>query len=92
MDSFSRFTVPTLRLDQHFDAVSNSFYEGRLKTDDGGALFIKYADRLGACIEDCVLIDDSKEVCSIFSDLGGTPFQVTAERTTDAILDGLLRS
>ena len=39
MDSFSRFTVPALKLDTYFDAISNSCDEGRLKTDEGGALF-----------------------------------------------------
>ncbi|MGO4482471.1 hypothetical protein EFD55_27250 [Rhizobium pisi] len=92
MDSFSRFTVPALRLDQHFDAISNSYNEGRLKTDDGGALFMQYADQFSASILDCVVIDDSEEVCSTFAQLGGTPLRVTAERTTDAILDDLLLS
>jgi len=91
MDCFSRFTVPALLLDQHFDAVSNS-YKGRLKTDDGGALFMQYVEQFGASIEDCVVIDDSEEVCSTFARLGGTPLHVTASRTTDAILDGLLLS
>ncbi|WP_326492235.1 HAD family hydrolase [Rhizobium leguminosarum] len=91
MDSFSRFTVPALRLDQHFDAISNSYNEGRLKTDNGGALFMQYADQFGASIQDCAVVDDSEEVCSTFAQLGGTPLLVTAERTTDAILDGLLQ-
>ncbi|NEJ17715.1 hypothetical protein GR211_33220 [Rhizobium leguminosarum] len=92
MDSFSRFTVPALLLDQHFDAISNSYNEGRLKTDDGGALFMQYIEQFGASIEDCVVIDDSAEVCSTFARLGGMPLHATAGRTTDAILDGLLLS
>ncbi|WP_326912869.1 hypothetical protein [Rhizobium johnstonii] len=52
---------------------------------------MQYADRLGASIQDCAVIDDSEEVCSTFARLGGTPLHVTTERATDAILDGLLQ-
>ncbi|NTJ61168.1 hypothetical protein G6M50_17055 [Agrobacterium rhizogenes] len=92
MDSFSRFTVPALGLDRHFDAISNSYNEGRLKTDDGGTLFLQYAAQFSASIQDCVIIDDSEEVCSIFAGLGGTSLCVTAEHEADAILDALLLS
>lgn len=92
MDCFSRFTVPALLLDQHFDAISNSHNEGRLKTDDGGALFMQYLEQFGASIEHCVVIDDSEEVCSTFARLGGTSLHVTASRTADAILDSFLLS
>lgn len=92
MDSFSRFTVPALGLDRYFDAISNSFSEGRLKTDDSGTLFVHYADRFSASIGDCLVIDDSEEVCSTFAHLGGTPLLATPERTADTILDNLLLS
>ena len=92
MDSFTRFTVPALGLDDYFDAISNSFDEGRLKTDGGGSLFIRYARRFGTPIEQCVLVDDAADVCAVFTDLGGKALQVTVERTTEAILDGLLLS
>lgn len=92
MDSFTRFTAPALGLDGYFDAISNSFDEQRLKTDDGGSLFGQYASRYGTPIEDCALIDEAGDVCAVFTDLGGKALQVTAERTTEAILDGLLLS
>lgn len=92
MDSFTRFTAPALGLDEYFDAISNSFDERRLKTDDGGSIFGQYASRLGTPIEECVLIDDADDVCVVFTNLGGKALQVTAERTTEAILDGLLLS
>lgn len=90
MDSFTRFTAPALGLDEYFDAISNSFDEGRLKTDDGGSIFGQYASRYGTPIEKCVVIDDAEDVCAVFTDLGGKALQVTGERTTEAILDGLL--
>lgn len=92
MDSFTRFTVPALGLDGYFDSISNSFDEGKLKTDGGGSLFVQYASRFGTPIEQCVVIDDADDVCAVFTDLGGMALQVTAERTTEAILDGLLLS
>ena len=89
MDSFSRFTVPALKLDAYFDAISNSYDEGRLKTDDGGALFLHYANRFGVPIEECVAIDDAEDVSAMFTALGGTAILVTADRTVDVILDSL---
>lgn len=92
MDSFTRFTAPALGLDGYFDMISNSFDEGRLKTDDGGSLFGQYADRFGTPIEQCVVIDDADDVCAVFTNLGGKALHVTVERTTAAILDSLLLS
>ena len=79
MDSFTRFTVPALSLEDYFDEISNSFYEGRHKTDDNGSLFHKFTDKYGVSIEECVLLDDSDSVCKIFTELGGTPLQVSPE-------------
>lgn len=92
MDSFTRFTVPALGLDRYFDAISNSFDEGILKTDDGGALFSQYADRFGSPIAECVVVDDAEDVCAAFATLGGTALRVTSERPTQVILDSLLSS
>ena len=33
-----------------------------------------------------------KDVCAVFTDLGGKALQVTVERTVEAIFDGLLLS
>ena len=92
MDSFTRFTAPALGLDGYFDAISNSFDEGRLKTDDGGSLFSQYASRFGTPIEQCVVVDDADDVCAVFTNLGGKALQVTVERTAEAIFDTLLLS
>lgn len=79
MDSFTRFTVPALALDKYFDSISNSFYEGKLKTDEGGKLFLDYAEKYDVCIEDCIVIDDSEKVCSVFEVLGGSAFRITPQ-------------
>lgn len=78
MDSFSRFTVPALSLENYFDEISNSFHEGRHKTDDNGSLFIKFTSKYGVLVNDCILLDDSDKVCSIFTQLGGTALQVSS--------------
>ncbi len=79
MDSFTRFTQPALWLDRYFDAISNSFYEGRHKTDDDGSLFMKYTEQYNSDIKDAILIDDSTKVCDVFTKLGGTSLQVSDE-------------
>jgi FMN phosphatase YigB (HAD superfamily) len=90
MDSFTRFTVPALNLQASFDAISSSSDEGRLKTDQNGALFLHYADRFGAQIEQCVVIDDAADVCATFARLGGTALQVTPDVSANAWLDSLV--
>lgn len=90
MDSFTRFTVPALRLDSAFDLISNSSDEGRLKTDDGGALFLDYAARFGVPIGRCVLIDDAADGCATFAALGGRALRVTPTHGVDHYLDELL--
>lgn len=82
MDSFTRFTVPSLKLEQYFDVISNSYYEGRHKTDDGGALFIKYANQFDVNIADCLLFDDSDKVLDIFRLLGGDARKVLGDQDT----------
>lgn len=90
MDSFSRFTVPALSLESYFEEISNSFYEGRHKTDDNGSLFFKFTDKYNVSIDDCVLLDDSDEVCQIFTKLGGTALQVSKSTPIENHLKGLL--
>jgi FMN phosphatase YigB (HAD superfamily) len=82
MDSFTRFTVPSLELEQYFDVISNSYYEGRHKTDDNGALFIKYTTKFAVNIADCLLFDDSDKVLDVFSLLGGDARKVMDAQDT----------
>ena len=86
MDSFSRFTVPALNLDKYFDIISNSYYEGKGKTDRNGEIFTEYAQRSGVSLRDCILIDDGEDACTIFEDLGGTAFLVTVSQDIDYYL------
>ncbi|OGZ52835.1 MAG: hypothetical protein A3B25_01125 [Candidatus Ryanbacteria bacterium RIFCSPLOWO2_01_FULL_48_26] len=77
MDSFSRFTHPALALENYFDHISNSFYEGMHKTDNKGEIFLKYAKKYDVPIESCIVLDDSKNVHKVFTELGGTAYLVT---------------
>ncbi len=86
-DSFSEFTSPAL--EKYFDYISNSFYERKHKNDDGGAIFLEYAEKYNSPIQKCFLIDDAASVCRTFRLLGGTAYQVTSEKSADYYLDVL---
>lgn len=79
MDSLTRFTVPALDLYRYFDAIENSFENKRLKNDDNGKAFVDVAQRLGASIEQSILVDDSPATCETFTRLGGKAYLVTPE-------------
>lgn len=92
MDSFTRFTHPELMLDNYFDYISNSYYEGMHKSDNNGELFLKYASKYNVVIENCLLFDDSIKNGDIFSNLGGTAYLVTPEKDIIFHLDNLIDS
>lgn len=79
MDSFSRFTVPALKLNEYFDHISNSYDEGRHKTDDEGAIFLSYSAKYQVPIAQCMLIDDSSGACSLFEKLSGNAYLITSD-------------
>ncbi len=64
MDTFTRFTVPALRLSEHFDGILNSFERGVLKQDideqnpDRIPFFDEYLREYNLQCEDVVLTDD----------------------------------
>lgn len=87
MDSFTRFTQPATNLNQYFDKISNSFHEGLLKTDQGGLIFIKYIEEYGALVNECYVLDDSKQINSIFASLGGKACLVTKDKNVIYHLD-----
>jgi len=80
MDCFSRFTVPALNLDKYFDSIINSFNIKKRKDDNGGELFMQLANKFNSKIEYCILADDSKKTCGIFSKLGGESCLVRLEK------------
>lgn len=86
MDSFSRFTVPALGLENYFDYISNSYHEGKHKTDKKGEIFTEYANKFGTSLKECVVIDDSQNVCNTFEALGGKAYLVTSEKNIETHL------
>jgi len=66
MDTFTEFTVPALRLQEHFDAILNSFELKMLKQDILDLLqpnipfFEKYLRTNGLGYDEVLLIDDSE--------------------------------
>lgn len=79
MDSFARFTVPALKLKDYFDDISNSYYEGKFKSDNEGEVFRDYINKYSAPVERSILIDDSTGACVTFRAVGGIAYQVTSE-------------
>lgn len=76
MDCFSRFTVPSLGLDQVFDRILNSSEMGFLKTEQDGETFLSFLRPLGLSIKDAYLVEDSEKTCRYFENLGGRSFLV----------------
>lgn len=85
MDSLDRFTIPSLKLDEYFDSIVNSYNEGILKEDNGGRTFKNNCKK----IQESILIDNSKSSCSLFESLGGTSFLVSKEKDLNYYLDTL---
>jgi FMN phosphatase YigB (HAD superfamily) len=80
MDCFDRFTVPSLKLDEYFDVIVNSFNERLSKNENDGQLFREVIERVGSNPIDSILMDNSEKSCSVFEKLGGTSFLVTREK------------
>ena len=87
MDSFTRFTVPALKLDTYFDYINNSSFDGKHEFENGGEIFQLLADGLGSTIQSSFLIDDSVKNCESFNDLGGTTYLIEPNRDVNYCLD-----
>jgi len=79
MDCFSRFTVPSLHLNEYFDVIVNSFDEKQLKSENDGNSFTKHVK---GKITDAILIEDSENSCKVFESLGGTAYKVCSPDDT----------
>jgi FMN phosphatase YigB (HAD superfamily) len=89
MDCFTRFTVPAKKLNSFFDSIVNSFENKKLKAQNKGEVFIQLSSQRNTKIEDCILIDNSKIVCDLFSKLGGKSYLVTADAPLEFWLKNL---
>lgn len=76
MDTFTRFTVPALRLSEHFDGVLNSFEMGMLKQDvdehnlDRIPFFEDFLRDNNMEYRDAVLLDDSDYTSGMYERCG----------------------
>ena len=90
MDSFRRFTLPSLKLNRYFDQIEVSTDYNSLKTDKiGETLFEKIADKYKINLKDAILIDNSKRGCSKFEELGGKSIITDSAGKTKEILEKL---
>lgn len=79
MDTFTRFTVPALRLSEYFDDVLNSFDIGSLKFDTNGdsiPFFDEYLEKNDLKYKDVALIDDCTDKSGIYEKRGFDILQV----------------
>jgi len=93
MDCFTRFTVPALGLDRIFNLIINSADIGYLKDEHSGKIFIDCLRQFNINdISNAYLLEDSKKVCDIFSQLGGRSMKVNNKEDTIKYLKTLLES
>jgi len=93
MDSFTRWTVPALRLDVLFDDVLNSYNLKVLKTDSddkGESIFFKNLNK-NYTIKNSLLIDDLLDVKPIIKSLKIDFLHVTKESELQDHLKTLLQ-
>lgn len=91
MDSFDRFTIPSLGLDTFFDDVINSSSFGLLKGDEDGRLLKQLLSRFDAAPSRSLLIDDSLANIQLFRRLGGRGIHINAAADLTAHLQLLER-
>ncbi len=91
MDSFTRFTVPAHKLYLFFDSIINSYENKKLKEHNSGEVFLEQVNKRGLKMHDCILIDNSKKICTLFSKLCGTSCFVTQKKPLDYWLKKLSR-
>lgn len=74
MDTFSRYTVPAMKLDKIFDDILSSHHIGYLKDDelltDTILFFDDYLVENGWSYSDAILIDDSPDKSGKYKKLG----------------------
>lgn len=89
MDSFDRFTLPSLRLNEYFNATVNSARWGVLKGDKAGGLFAEVIAQYGLDVKTTHLIDNSEKNCRIFEELGGQSHLVHKREDIDTVLESI---
>lgn len=89
MDCFSRFTVPSLNLQNYFDEIINSSDRRLSKNENDGQLFIDVTREHNSDLKKSMLLDNSLDTCTIFENLGGKSLFVTPEKPLSYWLETL---
>ncbi len=91
MDTFTRFTVPALKIDQIFDGYINSYDIKCLKDDDEPADSISFFDdflaRNGLGYADVILLDDSPDKSGKYQKLGFDRVLIDSPETLQKTLE-----
>lgn len=94
MDSFDRWTVPAMKLEELFDGIINSFPVKALKhdfTDEGISLFFdKILTKEGVKAQETILIDDSEDKENKLTNYGINYHRISDQRTLIDELTSLL--
>lgn len=73
MDTFTKYTIPAMKLNDIFDDIPNSYDMGYLKDDidppDKIPFFDEYLERNGWTYRDAVLLDDSPDTSGKYANL-----------------------
>ena len=89
MDTFSQFTVPSLKLNKYFDLIVNSHNTKLLKNDFNGLIFKQLVKKYHTNFNQCFVIDNSEKVCNLFTQLGGRSLHISENRDIDYYLSKL---
>ena len=96
MDSFSRWTVPSMKLDFLFDEILNSYNLKALKHDldkMGRPLFFRdFFKKYSINPKDCYFIDDGEDKMGVISNLGMTYRKINKKISLEKELRKLLSS
>lgn len=94
MDTFSRFTVPAMRLDAVFDEILSSYDTGYLKDDDHPEdsipFFDEYLAKHGWNYADAILLDDSPDKSGKYKKLGFERALIDSPKVLKAELERLV--
>ncbi len=93
MDSFDRFTIThNPQLAASFDRIDNSYTMGRFKKSNNGRYFVEQVEERQTVMENCILIDDSKNNCTLFESIGGRAYATKTENDVLRVLDDIHNS
>lgn len=96
MDSFTRWTVPYMKLDTLFDEIINSFYMNAMKHDldkNGKTMFFKnFFNKYQIDPRNCIFIDDGEDKMGVITNLGMDYRRVNSSNTLEQELENILSS